>query len=809
MRILTALLLCFSLFAHAAAHAIERDLLEAEQAFRFSARALDANTLEVRYQIADGYYLYREKFKFSAEPADIQLGAARFPVGQIKQDEYLGKVETYRNEIAVTIPFTRSGNADRITLHATSQGCADTKVCYPPLTQSANITLPAAGISGKTAPPANTMLAAMRQFSNRLGGAEPEFLPADQAFQLFVKATDAHTLEADFEVAEGYYLYRDKIKFTLKNGVTSIKHVALPTGEIKNDPGFGRVVVYHHPFQAVVTLKNSGEQAKQIILNAVFQGCSEKGICYPPQSKSINLALPGARPTAVTPSAESAPPKAGATQPAAAPPLVAAPPKTVTPATVVAPLKTATPPDATPPPKTAAPPSTEPPTAAAPPVAPPRAAPAADDSSRIAALLKGGGFWLIITSFFGFGLLLALTPCVFPMIPILSGIIVGQGQHLTKGRTFALSLAYVLGMAITYALAGIAAGLSGALISNALQNPWALSGFALVFVLLAFSMFGFYELQMPNFIQSWFNKEANQIKGGNLAGVFAMGALSAVIVGPCVAAPLAGALLYIGQTSDVVLGGAALFALALGMGVPLLLVGMSAGALLPRAGAWMSGVKNFFGVLMLGMAIWLVSPVISAALHMLLWAALLIVSAVYLHALDPLPHPVNGFKKFWKGVGVIALIAGVLLLIGVLSGGRDILQPLGGLRVSGTGTQTAEAAHLKFAPVKTSAELATRIRQSAGKIVMLDFYADWCISCKELERFTFTDPAVIGKLKDAVLLQADVTANSADDLALLKQFNLFGPPGIIFFGKDGKEIGRVIGFEPPEKFLASLEAVLR
>ena len=759
MRFLAALLLCFSLFAHAA----EDDLLDPEQAFRFSARVVDKAFLEVRYQIADGYYLYRDKFAFSVEPSgEFALGTPQFPPGKIKQDEYFGKVETYRREVIARIPLTRTGNAASLTLKAVSQGCADAGVCYPPQTHSAKISLPVAGAAGAAPPnPAGSMLAALRQFSGGLAGTEAEFLPVEQAFPVFVKARDTQTLLADFEIAEGYYLYRDKIQFTLENGgATAIGKVSLPPGDIKNDPNFGKTEVYHRPVQAVVTLTNGNQQARPLTLVVEFQGCSDKGICYPPQAKTFKLTLPAAPPVARA----DAPPQGAQDSAGAAP------------------------------------------SAASGALSP---APAGDESSRIADLFKGGSFWLVIASFFGFGLLLALTPCVFPMIPILSGIIVGQGQHLSRGRTFALSLAYVLGMAITYALAGVAAGLSGALISNALQNPWVLGAFALIFVLLAFSMFGFYELQMPNFIQSWFNKEANQIKGGSLAGVFVMGALSAVIVGPCVAAPLAGALLYIGQTRDVVLGGAALFAMALGMGLPLLLVGMSAGTLLPKAGAWMSAVKSFFGVLMLGMAIWLISPVISIALHMLLWAALLIVSAIYLHALDPLPPPARGFRKFWKGVGVIALVIGVALLLGALSGGRDILQPLAGLRAASGAANAAETPHLRFEKVKNGAELDERLRQAGGKTVMLDFYADWCVSCKELERFTFSDARVIARLKDVVLLQADVTANSADDKALQKRFNLFGPPGIIFFGADGKESGRVIGYEDPEKFLSSLDKILK
>ncbi|OIP12721.1 MAG: thiol:disulfide interchange protein [Betaproteobacteria bacterium CG2_30_59_46] len=740
-------LIAFFLLCSTIVSADEGDLLEAGQAFKFSARALDGQTLEARYQIAEGYYLYKGKLKFQAEPSEVILGTPQLPAGKVKQDEYFGKVETYRHDLVIRLPYTRGG-ASRITLKAVSQGCADVGVCYPPQTQAVKIDLP--GIQAEVE---------KKPFLLRLlGGGQDEFLPVDQAFKLAVEAIDKDTLLASFTIAENYYLYRDKIKFSLKSGDASIDAVTLPQGEIKADPNFGNTEVYHQSFQAIIKLKREGSGEQAVSLAAVYQGCSVKGICYPPVQKTVALILPAAAAATVEAARQSvAAPVAEMTVPAK---FVEAP---------------------------------------------------GSESSRIGALFKGGSFWLIMASFFGFGLLLALTPCVFPMIPILSGIIVGQGHALTKSRAFGLSLAYVLGMALTYAAVGVAAGLSGTLLSSALQNPWVLGGFALIFVALAFSMFGFYELQMPGFIQNRFNDASNRIKGGSLAGVFAMGALSAVIVGPCVAAPLAGALLYIGQTGDVVLGGSALFSLALGMGAPLLLVGVSAGALLPRAGGWMEAVKSFFGILLLGMAIWLISPVISSAIHMLLWAGLLIVSAMYLRAIDPLPHAASGFAKFWKGVGVVALIVGVALLIGVLSGSRDMLQPLSGLRAEGAGAKAAGVASIKFERVKNVAELEKRLKRANGKVVMLDFYADWCVSCKEFERFTFGDAKVQAKLRDVVLLQADVTANSEDDTALLKKFGLFAPPSIIFFDKSGKELSdaRVIGYEPPEKFIVTLDAIIR
>ena len=379
-----------------------------------------------------------------------------------------------------------------------------------------------------------------------------------------------------------------------------------------------------------------------------------------------------------------------------------------------------------------------------------------------------------------------------------------------------MALAYVMGMSLTYSAAGVAAGLSGAMLSAALQNAWVLGGFALVFVTLSLSMFGFYELQLPSSLQSKLSEEAGHLKGGHLTSVFGMGALSALIIGPCVAAPLAGALLYISQTRDVVLGASALFAMALGMGVPLLLLGASAGAFLPKAGPWMESVKRFFGVLLLGVAIWLISPVIPAAIHMLMWAALLIISAIYLHAVDSLPARSSGFRKFLKGIGIIALLFGIALLAGALSGSRDILQPLAKINLAGINenntnkTSIIESQHLPFQRVNSLAELNKRIAESQNKYVMLDFYADWCISCKEMERFTFTDAEVKNRLRDVVLLQVDVTENTIDDEALLKYFKLFGPPGILFFDRHGREIydARTIGYQNKEDFLAILNAVL-
>lgn len=616
-----------------------------------------------------------------------------------------------------------------------------------------------------------SLFSKLQEMGINLGQQDQQaLLPPDEAFKMSIEVRDANTLIANFVPAKDYYLYRDKIAFEPKDSETFIEKITLPPGKMKDDQTFGETEVYYKPFQAVISLKREISETEQpLSLAATYQGCNEPiGVCYAPINKDVDLILPAMK-VAVDMVAGAISGNAKAATPDAAEELFQIRPS-------VPAIET--------------------------------------ESYKIDRMFETGNFWLILTGFFGIGLLLAFTPCVFPMFPILSGIIAARGKHLTRRRGFILALAYVLGMAITYAIAGVAAGLSGAMLSAALQNAWVLGTFALVFILLAFSMFGFYELQLPGSLQSKLSEEAGHLKGGHLTNVFGMGALSALIVGPCVAAPLAGALIYISQTRDVVLGGSALFVMALGMGVPLLLLGASAGALLPKAGPWMESIKQFFGVLLLGVAIWLISPVISEVVHMLLWAALLIISAIYLHAIDPLPERASGLKRFLKGVGVIALLTGIALLIGVLSGSRDVLQPLSKLNIASTGaentTNVYQDGHLPFQRVKSVAELDEYIRQSKDQYVMVDFYADWCISCKEMERFTFTDNKVQERLKDVVLLQIDVTAGTPDDAALLKRFNLFGPPGILFIDRQGNEVPdiRIIGFQNKDDFLTVLNAVL-
>lgn len=725
-----------TVFAQTAVALDSKDLLPPDEAFKLSVSASTPENVELSWKIADGYHLYRDKFKFQSQTDTIQLGDALMPEGRIEHDEVFGDMVVYRNQVKVSLPLSNKNNLPQIKLQVKYQGCADIGVCYPPEKKFLEIDLPAK--------PAADGGNALNQFVQGFKSLAPgvfstELLPPEQAFRFFATVKDDHTIHVSWLAADGYYLYKHKLGLSLDQAAkTNLGQYSLPLGENHHDPEFGQVEIYRQEVTTDVPLVRQGSEAETVTLTAKFQGCADRGVCYPPMQSNVTLALPVA--------------------------------------TSGAPAEVQT------------------------------AAVAVSEQDQIVNALKQDGFALTLLSFFGFGLLLAFTPCIFPMIPILSGIIVGQGHGMSTRKAFLLSLSYVVASALMYTLFGILAALFGSNLQATFQEPWVIAVFSSLFIILSLSMFGFYNLEVPKSLQALMHDSSDKHRDGSYLGAGIMGALSSLIVGPCVAAPLAAALIYIGQTGDVVLGGSALFVMGLGMGVPLLLLGASAGKLLPKAGDWLNSTKAVFGVIMLGVALWMLSRILPAAVTMFLSAMLLIISAIYLSAIDPLPTPVSGWRKLWKGLGIVMLVFGVLQLIGLSAGNSRLLQPLQGLAMN---AQAQAKKGIAFQRVNTVEQLEAKIRQAAanGQPVMLDFYAEWCVSCQEMEAYTFADPQVQQYLANFVLLQADVTDNNEDDKALLKRFELIGPPGIIFFAADGREKmgSRVIGYQDAAAFIKTLQ----
>jgi thiol:disulfide interchange protein DsbD len=570
--------------------------------------------------------------------------------------------------------------------------------------------------------------------------ADDDFLEPQKAFQFAARALDERNVELAFNIAPGYYLYRER--FAIAADGATVGEPVYPPGKVKFDETFGKNV---ETFRGEVRIRVPVTQAQgPFRLNVTSQGCADKGLCYPPMTSVARVSLAGfggdgsvvVQGAATSPTSRSAVPPAASDEGGG----------------LTAPLDTA---------------------------------------------LRGGHLWSVVGVFFVAGLLLSLTPCVLPMLPILSSIIVGHCRVATRMRGLLLAGAYALGLAMVYTALGVAAGLAGEGLAATLQAPWILVAFALALALLSLSMFGVYTVQLPHAFAGKLTHLVRRLPGGHLAGVFMMGGISALIVSPCVAAPLAGALVYISRTRDVLIGGTALFALAAGMSMPLLLVGASAGALLPRAGVWMDGVKRFFGVVLLAVAIWMLQALIPAAASLLLWGALLALTALLLG--------ISRRRTRWplRALAVLAIGAAALEWVGAASGGGDPLQPLAHLAPRDAASADVPA----FRTVSSVAELDAVLR-SARRPVMLDFYADWCVSCKEMERFTFSDPTVAPRLAGAVLLRADVTRNNADDRELLRRFRLFGPPGTIFFDARGREVAaaRIIGYQSAARFAKTLDA---
>ncbi len=739
-----------------AARAIEFDeVRNFEDVFVISATAPAMDRLEVHWKIADGYYLYNNKFlKFMTATEGVVLGEPEVPAGKISFDDLLGEeVEKFHHELTIALPLVSvAPGVEAVQLKVRSQGCLENELCYPPTEQLLIVSLPrdalkADPVSGLS----DSLLARKGQSHSLLDVDEPPALPPEEAFVFESIGYSADTALVRFTAQPGYYLYRDRFEFRVAgDSGFVIRDVELPDGVVKDDPEFGAVEVYFGQIEVPVRFNRPAGEARDIVLEANFQGCRDGDICYPPMSRSSVFQMPAA-PVALGQTVSPLP-AAGQTGPGQKPPVT--------------------------------------------------------EQDKLARLLTSHPVKAIF-AFFIAGLLLAFTPCVFPMVPILSGIIVGQGDRLTTMRAFWLSLVYVLAMAVTYTVAGVLAGLFGQNLQAVFQNPWIISTFVLIFVLLALSMFGFYELQLPGRLQTRLAEASNQQQGGQLWGVAVMGFLSALIVGPCVAPPLMAALIVIGSSGDAVLGGAALFALSIGMGLPLIVFGVSAGKLVPRAGAWMNAVKAVFGVGLLAIAIWMLERILSGTLIMLLWGALAVACGVYLGALERIETAASGWKRLWKSLGIILLVLGILQFVGAAAGGDYWLRPLAGFKSSLSGAPAAE--HTAFSRIKSVQDLEKALSEAAteGTGTMLDFYADWCVECKRMERNTFPDARVQALLDQFQLLQTDVTANDDTDQELMRSYDIIGPPAILFFDRNGVEMKdyRLVGYFDPDEFTAHLQQV--
>lgn len=708
------------------------DLLPVEEAFSLEATR-EADEIRLVWTIAPGYYLYRHAFKVSS--ASMVLGEPQLPRGKVTSDEFFGETETYRQSVEMRLPLIENTGGP-IELQVTSQGCADLGVCYPPHRQS---------LSLEAKVPASTEALWPNQLNtdsaslSALGLVDAGALPATEAFGVEAIATGPSEVLVRFRSASEYYVYRDSLGFSWASDQARVVGFEAPSGVVVTDEYFGQTEVYFGEVEIPVAISRAQPIAQTLNFLIEFQGCLKDGICYPPMTRQIEVALPEARGQALPPSLRASGGVAVAEQD--------------------------------------------------------RLAQALSDTPVVAL-----GLFLLA------GVLLAFTPCVFPMVPILSGLIAGEGDQINTARAFRLSLVYVLSMALVYTAFGVVAGVFGQNLQAIFQHPGVLSAFAALFVALSLAMFGFYELQLPSALQTRLNEWSNRAEGGTLWGAAIMGALSALVVGPCVAPALMGALIYIGQTGDSVLGGAALFSMALGMGIPLMIWGTSAGRWLPKAGAWMNTIKAIFGVGLLALAIWMMERVLPPNVVMMLWGTLAIGCAVFLGALARLAANAGRWQKLGQVLGIVLLIAGSVQWLGAISGGQDWQRPLSHWSILG-GTPMTERAKPAFESKGTLAALVEAIDDAPGP-VFLDFYADWCVDCVRMERRTFVDATVGARLADFHLLKVDVTDYNDEHKAILAHFGLIGPPAMLFFS-NGEELtgSRRFGFMSPKDFVAHLDAV--
>ena len=715
------------------------DLLEPDQAFAFSAQVISPEKVAVTWNIAPGYYMYLDKFSFDSDPAGITISDISYPPARTKQDEFFGDVQILEGSARIILNLSRGApDLGKLQLTARGQGCNDpVGVCYAPIAHTVALTLP------ETTAGQSSAINSVTDLQQLLGVAAsgPEFLAAEEAFRLEARSDRRDTLIAQFFVAPGYYLYRDKLRFEMLAGATLEEH-ALPPGVSKQDPYFGEVTIFPADFTAELPIV-ADAGASDVRLIAHFQGCAEQGICYPPAKKTLLISLP----SIISDAAASENPNLSASGEAGN--------------------------------------NTE---------------PAKKEAVSTQALVGYLG------AAFGTGLLLSFTPCVLPLIPILLGTIVGQ-SGAGRGRATALSVVYVLGTVATYAVIGAVAGATGEQLQAYFQNIWAIGAIAIVLGLMALSMFGLYEIQMPSAIQSRLTS-GSQGLGGSIWMVFILGAASALIVGACVSPLLISVLSVAILNADPWIGAALMSSMALGMGMILIVAGAGATWLIPSSGAWMERVKQSFGVMLLGVAIYLLGA-IPAVPVLLLWAALFIITGVFLGAGRSLSADASGWTMFFKGLGTVLLIWGVLAMIGGFSGNRSIMAPVSLSSLTASVGNPGPSTSVKFENVDSLKALDKVIAQAgeSGQKVMLDFSADWCTDCMRMERTTFQDPDVVAALASYRTLKVDVTdPDDPEGAAIKKRYGVFGPPAILFFDTDGREVEteRRYGFVGADALVALL-----
>ncbi len=742
MRILTALIIALTFNL---TWAQDEELLEPEKAFAFSVKVNPDGQVDARWNIADGYYMYRDKYDFEVFGDGVELKSIDYPKGKIKQDEFFGDVEVFTGQAAITISLGGESGLP-FKLIAKGQGCNEPiGVCYAP--QSYTVDLITATID-TLIPPVTAQvdddtlkmgsdgnnLNSVERLRNLLGDQlnDQGFLDVDEAFQLELQVIDSSNIQADFKVVDGYYLYKDKINFSADEN-SRIAPVNMPAGEIKEDEYFDRMEVYKHDFNFDMVLQRRDNE-RTVTIQVGYQGCADQGICYTPVKKRFTLEFPD-----LIDSASASEDVAGS------PDKLMSSNESLT-DTQQKKISTQ------------------------------------DDKQTV--------FWTLVLSFIA-GIGLTFTPCVLPMIPILAGVIAGQGEEMTRLRGGMLAIVYVLGTVVTYALIGWVAGVSGEQLQAYFQNVWAIGIMSIIFVLMALSMFGLYDIQMPSFVQSSVQEKTSGLSG-TIPMVFVLGIFSALVVGACVSPVLISFLGIAMKQGDPVFGAEIMVSMALGMGVPLIIVGFGAGYLLPKAGKWMDNVKYVFGVLLLAVAIYLLGALPQVPV-LLLWAALFIIVGVYLGASRPLAEGVHGWWVFLKGLGTLMLIWGALMLVGSFYGERDPFRPLPNNLTSTASSLQKESNQADdhiFERVENLAQLDEKLAEAkaASKKVMLDYYADWCTDCLRMEKTTLLDPRVQSILQSKyIALQVDVTDPYDKESAMIKKrYNVFGPPAVLFFDRDGR-----------------------